>query len=144
MQNNIKKVGLVILVLVVIGAIFYLYQYLSRPSSKDMVTIQVSTTTPEMAASGKDIMTSDEKASFNLPNIGIYQVVSRDASGQIVDFKFIGMTPPKPIEPEFMTPEEKKLYHIGNFQVQILNRNSSGEITAYHVLKDETDIITHY
>lgn len=145
MKNIFRQIIFIILILIITVVLFYFYQSSVPNQETEMVVLSVSTTTPDAVAANQNIMTDSEKAAFNLPNIGIFEVTSRDASGKITDFKLIGMTPPKVIDnPEFMTDEEKKLYGLSDFKVQVLRRNAEGKITAYHIVKNETDIVTAY
>lgn len=145
MKNIFKQIIFIILILVITVVLFYFYQSFAPTPETEMVVLSISTTTPDTVTANQNIMTDSEKAALNLPNIGIFEVTSRDASGKIVDFKLIGMAPPKIIDkPEFMTDEEKKLYGISDLQVQVLRRNTEGKITAYHIMKNETDIVTAY
>lgn len=54
---------------------------------------------------------------------------------------------PKPIKLELMTPEEKEAFRIASStpgRIQVLERDSSGKITAYKIIKADSDILTKY
>lgn len=131
------------IVLAVTLAVYGLYSYYAQKSPEDVIILQLATTTPEELAT-KDLLSADEKAVLGLPNIGIYEVASRDESGRPLEYRFIGMEEPKAITPEFMTDEEKARFGLKNLQVQILHRDSQGNILSYHIMKDANDIVTAY
>lgn len=144
MNKTAKKVLISLaVVLAVLAVVSQLYSYYSRQLPEDAIVLEVATTTPEEWAV-MDLLTADEKAMFGLPNIGIYEVVSRNESGLVTDYRLIGMQQPQEIALDLMTDEEKVRFGLQNFQVQVLHRNAQGNITAYHIMKDANDIVTAY
>jgi len=62
----------------------------------------------------------------------------------IAEEKVVPRTP-EPIEQEFMTVAEKKALNIGaDVKVQVLLRNAEGNITAYKVINNDSDILTSF
>jgi len=143
-MNKIAKKILVSLaiILAVLAVVSQFYSYYSQKAPGDEIVLELATMTPEELAT-KDLLSADEKGALGLPNVGVYEVVSRDESGKLLEYRFIGMEEPKAITPEFMTEEERVRFGLQNFQVQVF-RDSQGNIMSYHIIKDANDIVTAY
>jgi hypothetical protein len=144
-MNKIAKKVLIPLaiILAVLAVASQLYSYYTQKAPEDEIVLELATMTPEELAT-KDLLSADEKAILGLPNVGIYEVTSRDESGKPVEYRFIGMQNPTPIALDLMTDEEKARFGLQNFQVQVLHRDSQGNIMSYHIMKDANDIVTAY
>ena len=91
------------------------------------------------------LMTEDEKSSLNLYRLGNYEVVSRDASGNIASYRLINIREEAPISQEFMTEAEKTERGLPSVaKIQVLERDSAGKISAYKVIYQDSDIIKKY
>ena len=93
----------------------------------------------------KEEMTTEEKFDLKLDDRGIFQVISRDASGAIVSYKFLGIKEPESIKLDYMTDEEKKSRSIDTKdKIQVIKRNAAGEALIYKLIKTDSDIVTKY
>jgi len=92
-----------------------------------------------------ELVSENEKAALNLYHAGVYEVISRNASGSITAYRFIKLEEEKPINLELMTDAEKTEKGIPvNLKIQILQRDAQGKILSYRVIRKDSDIVTKY
>lgn len=99
------------------------------------LTVLVTTKTADNNKDSRpvELMTADEIISLNLYHLGVYEVMSRDASGKIVSYRFLHLEDAKPIELEWMTDAEKTERGLNlSMKAQILRRDSGGKIVKYN------------
>lgn len=113
-------------------------------------TIGVFQITKTLADSSKkeitrQLMSDDEKRSLNLYRLGNYEVVSRDATGEITSYRFLNLKEAGAVTLEWMTDEEKTQRELdADVRAQILERDSSGKIISYKLVISDSDIISKY
>lgn len=135
MNNKYLKRGIIFLaVLILIAGIFYFVYKKNNPAE---YFTEVS--------SKADIMTESERNSIGLYHLGVYEVLSRDENGNPKSYRLISLRDEDPIDLEFMSDAEKseKLFNK-DYKIQVLERDETGKITAYKIIRDESDIVKKY
>ena len=89
-----------------------------------------------------EIMTEQEKIALNLDIRGVYEV-DRDFQGKIKDYNMVAYKEVE-ITPRFMSVEDKVKFHFSpEAKVQIISTNGN-QITAYRIIRNDSDILTRY
>lgn len=131
LKKNIKIVVIIVSILILSVAIFYLVNKKIANTIKNDKKVE--------------IMTDDEKNSTGLYHLGVYEVVSRDETGKVTAYKLTKLEDEKPINVEFMTEEEKANKGMSsNIKIQVLQRDKSGKVVAYKIIKNDSDVISRY
>ncbi len=139
MNKKIKLLLVLILSIALLGLAFYLgtYSVKNGPASISQRNLT--------CFAKQTLMTSDEKAALNLDHLSTYEVRARNKSGLPTDYRFIRVDDPQPIKLEFMTDQEKVSFNVDpKLKIQVLERDSNGKIISYHIIKDNSDIVTKY
>jgi len=127
-----------IVVCLVSGAAFYfIYQ-----NKKNTTATNTKTSTETKA---KDLMTAKEKEFFHLYGRGIYEVISRDATGKATKFKLIGLEEAQPLKLELMADSDKLKHNLAtSTKIQILKRDDTGKVVQYRIMASDKDILKVY
>jgi len=89
-----------------------------------------------------EIMTEQEKMALKLDVHGVYKV-DRNFQGKIKDYNMVAYKEVE-ITPRFMSDEDKVKFHFSpEAKVQIISTNGN-QITAYRIIRDDSDILTRY
>ena len=134
-KNNFKILVVVVSVFVFIsaGVTFYLFK-------KNNINTGIL-----FNATKVEIMSDDEMDSLGLYHLGVYEVVSRDQSGKITDYKLSKLKDEKSINVEFMTDEEKAAKNLSTYyKIQVLDRDKEGNAIAYKIIEKESDVLNRY
>ncbi len=92
-----------------------------------------------------DTLAQEEITSLNEYRLGVYEVVSRDDNGEPLGYRLTGSREEEPIELEIMDDLEKaKIGAPMGEKIQVLQRDSSGNVSSYRLIKDDSDIVTKY
>jgi len=120
---------------------------LSKPAPETPTSTNVNlalVTSTEAIPSTTDIMTREEMQKAGVYHRAIYEV-TRDKDGKITSAKLIGLTDPQPLKFDTMTAAEREAKGMpANVKIQVLERDSSGKILKYRVMKDDNDIMKMY
>jgi len=139
MNKKYLKIYLAILAICLISATAFYFIYQNKKNTTSKTNTSATQTKP------KDLMTDEEKDSFHLYGRGIYEVVSRDASGKPNKFRLIGLERAQPIKLELMADADKLKKNVAtSTKIQVLKRDKAGNIVQYRIMKDEKDILTKY
>jgi len=139
MNKKYLKIYLAILAICLISAAAFYFIYQNKKNTANKANTSTTQTKP------KDLMTDEEKDSFHLYGRGIYEVVSRDASGKPNKFRLIGLERAQPIKLELMADADKLKKNVAtSTKIQVLKRDKAGNIVQYRIMKDEKDILTKY
>ena len=137
---NKKYLKLIIIPLIIlILAVVAVYFVTSKNTGDDL------SVNKKVDLSKKDIMSEQDKNSLGLYHLGIYEVLARDKSGKPTSYQLVSLNEEKPISTELMTDTEKvKLQIDPKYKIQVIQRDASGAVSAYKVLKSDTDIVKQY
>ncbi|MFZ4632559.1 MAG: hypothetical protein ACOYL8_05205 [Patescibacteria group bacterium] len=92
-----------------------------------------------------ELMKEEEKATLQLYDKGVYEVVARDSVGHAISYRMTGLEPEKDLAVEYMTDAEmaeKGIYSAN--KIQVLKRDGQGKVIAYKIVKNESDIVKRY
>jgi len=133
-KKIVKLISISIVILITLGSAYFYYHKINQEPGN-----------PAIASAPLDIINKDELNELNLYHLGIYEAVSRDEQGKVTSYKFLGLKKEEPIDLELMTDEEKitKGLAISN-KIQVLERDSQGNVTVYHLINSDADIISKY
>ncbi len=135
-KKNIKLIIFIIGAIIFSGAVFYGgFYYSNWRLNRDLNKVIIP----------KNLMNEEEKLNLKLYDRGNYEVISRDASGTITEYKFMGLREPKPINLELMSDAEKADRGLDlTLKIQVLSRDSQGKILSYKLIKNDADILSAY
>lgn len=103
------------------------------------------TNNTNISTENMDLLSEEEKSSLNLYHLGIYEAVSRDESGKVIEYRFIKLKEEEPIQIELMSNVEKQNIGISiDNKVQVLQRDKDGNVITYRIIKNDSDILTKY
>jgi hypothetical protein len=140
-----KKSNLILIIslIVLIGVAIWLFIFLRKDR---YVPYYYPSESTEIDYSNLDIMSQEEVTKAGGFRLGIYEAVTRDEeTGTPVEMRMVGIREEEPLELELMTDEEKIQFYLPyTHKVQVLQRDSEGEIMAYRIINDDEDIVTMY
>lgn len=132
---NKKKIIIAIVLVVILISVIVLVFTLNKKE----------TLSPETANPKIDTLSQEEVTSLNEYRLGVYEVVSRDENGEPLVYRLTGSREEEPIELEIMDDLEKaKIGAPMGEKIQVLQRDSSGNVSSYRLIKDDSDIVTKY
>lgn len=130
-KKHLKITIIIITILILIIGIFYL--------------VYKNENTIGGVYSKYDLLTEDEKNSLNLYHLGIYEAISRDSNGKVLEYKFIKLQEEQPIKIEIMSDVEKQEIGLSpDTKIQVLQRSREGKVIAYRLIKKDSDILMKY
>ena len=132
-KNNLKILIIIIFVFVLAAITFYVFK---KNNTNTGIVFN---------ANKVEIMSDDEINSLGIYHLGVYEVVSRDQSGKITNYKLSELKDEKPIDVEFMTDEEKAAKNLSTYyKIQVLDRDKEGNAIAYKIIGKESDVLNRY
>ncbi len=142
MKKNLKYLILAVLVIVLVVLIYLVF--LNNKNAKNKVDTRVLT--PEEKAVA--VLAQQKVQKINNSDQQLIEEAFKKAQQAAQDVKLkTSSTPAAPTElkVEFMTDAEKSAFNIpASTKVQILSRNEKGIISAYKVIKEDSDIVTKF
>lgn len=133
-KKIIKLLSVSIVLLIALGLAYFYYSKTNQEPSN-----------PAIASAPLDIIDRDELNELNLYHLGVYEAVSRDEQGKVTAYKFLGLKKEEPIDLELMTDLEKMTKGVAtSTKIQVLERDSQGNVTVYHLINSDADIISKY
>ena len=137
-KKYLKIIVIVLVILILAVAAVYLVKI-------KMVGNNIPSNNKTVDLSKKDIMSEQDRDSLGLYHLGVYEVLARDKSGKPTSYQLISLNEEKPIATEFMTDDEKTKEQIDpKYKIQIIERDASGTVSVYKVIKSDTDIVKQY
>lgn len=144
MDKRIIKILIILFLSLILAVLaFYSWKYFqaqrTQTADKTAPTLLNATNTPV------EMMTAEEKKALGLNARNGFAVVSRDKDGKITAYKSTGAVEAQPLNPEWMTDADKIWRRLAtSTRVQILERDSAGKITAFKIIKSDSDIVPAY
>lgn len=135
-MNKKIIIALLVLIFLLFGLVFFVYKQNNNFAVVNPAPLEGTTTT---------LMTEREKSDLGLYHLGVYEVLARDESGLITEYQLVGMEEPMEVTPEIITDAKTEgLIIQPEVKIQVLERDPSGNISAYRVIKDEEELIKEY
>lgn len=142
-KRFVKPLIILILTLILLVLATYTFKYLKSRNSTDMQ--QTVTPSSNNSATSTGMMTEAEKKALGLDMRANFEVISRNKDGQIASYRGTSTITAQPVALEWMTDAEKIWRRLAtSTRVQVLERNSAGEITAFKIIKSDADIVSAY
>ncbi len=143
MDKRIIKILIILFLSLILAVLaFYSWQYFQARKNQ-----AAGNAAPALsnASTSDEMMTAEEKKALGLNARNGFTVVSRDKDGKVTAYKSTGTIEAQPLNLEWMTDADKIWRRMAtSTRVQILEKDSTGSITAFKIIKSDADIVKTY